>query len=125
MTARQAAEFLGCSPQSVWVAVKAGRLTHRTGTWRTIGRSSVLELYAARGRGAPADGHDWIDTVETSRLLGITPTAVRKRLRAGHLPAVRGRDRWWLRRDHVEQIAAAAEFTRLRRTSDPQLSRLN
>lgn len=60
----------------------------------------------------PQDGDVWLSVTEAALVLGMTPSNVRKRLMAERLPGVQSpTGRWWLRRGHAEQAAAARTFS--------------
>jgi excisionase family DNA binding protein len=114
--------------------IRRGELTPRGATDRklpSLARDQVLELAErrARPRRAPTrpkhrvdhrpdpavyGNRDWLSPAQVAQLLGITKQAVTGRIRRGRLPAVECGGRWWIRRDHLEQIEAAWLVTKTR-----------
>lgn len=71
------------------------------------------EAHAAANQ-PPDDGDVWLSMTETALLLGITKAAVRQKIAADRLPATRHGRRWWIRRQHAENLAAARAARRAR-----------
>lgn len=131
----EAARLLDVAPSTVTNLVRQGQLTHRSVSRNlpSLGRSSVLRLArqreeererierarlerAARTR-PPDDGQVWLSVSTTAALLGVTPTRVTQMIRTERLPATRKGQRWWIRRQHAEILAAARAATRRRSSS--------
>lgn len=136
VTYLEAARMIGCSPGLVGRMVKSGELEARgrqEQRWLpTISRVSALEVAEARAERQrlaelrrtarpawlpPDDGNVWLSPQEAGLVIGLTHMGVRYRAIHGLIPATRCGGRWWLRRDHVEQAAAARVFQR-RRSAD-------
>ena len=47
------------------------------------------------------ESETWLTTVEAASMLGVTDRAVRKRIAAGRLPAVKPGGRWLINRTHI------------------------
>lgn len=108
ITAREAAAFLGCSRQTVWNLTRSGVLEHRTGTWRTISRASLLKMLGERGRPdeLPADGPDeWIGSADAAERLEMSTQRVRELARAGVLEGRRTARGYRFLLDDVEDLA--------------------
>jgi len=120
LTAREAAALLGCSRQTVWNLTRSGVLEHRTGTWRTISRASVLEVLAERRRPdeLPAASPDeWISSADAARRLGVSPQRVGELARAGLLEGRRTARGYRFLLDEVEDLAGRRRGARGHRTA--------
>ncbi|GAA1909530.1 hypothetical protein GCM10009737_08530 [Nocardioides lentus] len=126
VTQVEAARRLGCSPSHVQTLLRRGQLVRRPGPrdrgTPSVGAASVDELAgvleeqrAARAAAAarravhgspPDDEHVWLDTDETAAVLGLSRPWVKARARQGRIPATKYGGKWWVRREHAEQIAA-------------------
>lgn len=130
----QAAELLGASTRhDVQRLIAEGQLTTRavTGSRPSVLAEAVISYRptwqaareareaAARARAAqhawsrpPDDGHKWIGVAEAAAILGLSPSGVRLRLNTERLPGIHRR-RWWMRREHIEQVARAERVAAL------------
>jgi excisionase family DNA binding protein len=120
----EAAEIIGCSPQTVLAAAKAGRIEqrHLPRGFPSLSRASVQAFAAenqqrarARKRVAaqrpasmpPDDQRRWLSSAETAQLLGISRRRVDQLAKRESLPFVQAGRRRWFRQDHIEMVAAA------------------
>lgn len=120
----QAAAVVGCAETTIQMAVKRGEIEQRVAhrTTPSLSRRSVEEYREARAKraleraqrrkpsGPPDDDHVWLDSRTAGLVLGIGASRVRQLAEGERLPGVRRPGRWWFRRDHVEQCAAARAF---------------
>lgn len=131
VTQAYAAELVGCSTKAVEYAVAHGAVRHRPhhGPRPTVdlasavawGEARKLAQAAAHARrrsrpapeplGPPEDGDVWLDVATVGALLGCSAQYVGRLAQEGRLPAVRLGRRWWVRRPHAEQVAAARAFS--------------
>jgi excisionase family DNA binding protein len=120
----EAAEVVGCSPQTVLIAAKSGRIDqrHMPRGFPSLSRASV-ETFAAeqqqRARereqgaaqrpvsGPPDDHHTWLGSAETAQILGISRRRVDQLAKQESLPFVQVGRRRWFRRDHVDLVKHA------------------
>lgn len=125
-----AARMLGVAPGTVGSLVRRGELGHRTANRAlpSIDRASVVALVerrAAERRRAqetarlrasrtapPDDGQVWLDVATTAELLGVSRARVTQMIRAEKMPATRRGHRWWVLRQHAENLAAARAYLR-------------
>lgn len=130
VSAQVAADLTGVNIDTVKRAVRRGEIEQRhvNHARPSIHRASALAWAKRRQRRArederraeqrasewaasqrpPQDGEVWLSVPEAALVLGLTPSAVRKRLVAERLPGVQSSaGRWWLRRSVVERVAAA------------------
>lgn len=132
ITFAQAADLLGCHVSNIPKLIERGKLTRHLAFGRKRGylsRTDVEDLAEARRASAlkprvyvrpgkidrrPDTKHEWLTPSQAGRLVGITAQGIHKRIHRQRLPAVIHHDRWWIRRDHLEQIEAArlAQTTR-------------
>ena len=135
VTWQWATDKTGCPRASLYRFMQEGRIRHRRGRVRrgSLDRASVeafatwfaaekrsLAIEKARARaaasrqaehGPPPDGEVWLDSTTAALVIGVSAQYVARLATNGRYPAVyRGRQ-WWLRRSHVEQLAAARIFT--------------
>lgn len=117
----QAAEIAGCAETTIQAAVKRGEIEQRVAhrTTPSLSRRSVEQWREARVQrklvreqrrrpsAPPDDGNVWLDSRTAGLVLGIGASRVRQLAESERLPGVRRAGRWWFRRDHVEQVAAA------------------
>ena len=134
LTYAQAADVLGCHVSNVAKLVAKGRIPLHVEPGARRGyllREEVESLAEARRVAAvarkgrvhrrplvdrrPDAEHDWLTPSEVGRLIGMTQQGVLARARRGALPATRNGGRWWIRRDHLEQVEAARLVGRTRR----------
>lgn len=133
----QAGELVGCSAKAVEYAVACGQIRHRPhyGRQPTVDLDSALEWGRARRQaqaaaearrqatptpepmGPPDDGDVWLDVATVGSLLGCSAQYVGRLAKEGRLPATRHGRRWWIRRQHAEQYAAARMFQLLQRAA--------
>jgi excisionase family DNA binding protein len=85
-------------------------------------RAQEREALAARPRRRyqradhrPDTEHEWLSPRQVAVLLGVTRPAVQVRIHRGKLPAVENGGRFWIRRDHLEQVEAARLVRKTRR----------
>ncbi|GAB6983536.1 hypothetical protein [Nocardioides pyridinolyticus] len=92
ITHAEAAAIVGCSRTTIDRAQAAGRIARRS-----------------REFGPPKDGDVWFDTRTAALVIGCTPQHMARLARTGRIPASTngGRKRFWFKRHHVEQYAAA------------------
>ena len=132
LTYEQAAAILGCHFSNVAKLIRKGDLTY-TGTRRaSLNREQVEALAYRRAaeRAAkaarsprryervdprPDHDHEWLSPRQVAELLGVTRPAVQSRIHRGKLPAVENGGRFWIRRDHLEQVEAARLVRKTRR----------
>jgi excisionase family DNA binding protein len=125
----EAAQIIGCSPQTVLAAAKAGRIEQRhvPRGFPSISRASV-ETFAAEHQQRtrereqvvarqpvsrpPDDPHTWLSSAETAQVLGISRRRVDQLAKRESLPFVQAGRRRWFRQDHIELVSHA------RRASD-------
>lgn len=125
MTYVEAAAMAGIAVSAVGAAVRRGDLVSREqvgSAHPSLRRGDVEAWVAERARrrreleekaarppvsAPPDDGHVWLDPITAGLVLGMSANGVRYRVERGLLPHVRRGHRVWLRRDHVEQAAAA------------------
>lgn len=127
----KAASIVGCAHHHISELVAEGLLVQRSGpTWRaSISRASAeaaAPVWSQRQRAAalererrtaqrpisqpPDDEHVWLSRLEAALVIGVSPSTISNRVRAGTLPGVRRGKRFWLRREDVERAAAARAF---------------
>ena len=120
-----AGALVGVSARTVQRAVEAGAIEQRTLPRRmpSVSRTSAeqwgrkrqrrLAREAAKRAGRrppmtpPDDDHVWVTAVEVANRLGITASRVRQLARVERLPMQQRGRRWWMRTDHLEQVASA------------------
>lgn len=128
VTHAEAAAIVGCSRNTIDRAQAAGRIERRHPVGRktpTLSRASVERFAEAwraeqverqqqgptrsREYGPPKDGDVWLDTRTAALVIGCTPQHMARLARRGRIPASTNGDRkrFWFRRHHVEQYAAA------------------
>lgn len=131
VTYAEAAEILGCHVSNVSKLVDKGELNSTGRRGASFDRDSVESLAKRRDverqarvlrpRGyqridhRPDHEHEWLSPREVAKLLGVTRTAVSRRIRTGRLPGVVNGGRQWVRRDHLEQVEAARLARKTRR----------
>jgi excisionase family DNA binding protein len=128
----EAAEVLECHVSTVPKMVRRGELTSERRRGAALDRAQV-EALAERRRARAADlaarsgkrrrvdprpdtDHEWLRPAEVATMLGISQQAITRRLRRGLLPGTWSHRKWWMRADHLEQVAAARSA---RQTSQP------
>jgi excisionase family DNA binding protein len=137
ITQRAAAGILGVHKSRVAKLVAEGTLASRGGRTASLNRTEVIALAgwraeapqrarvererraaereAARTHRRPPDlEHDWLSTADVARLLGVSRTAVLKRINADRLPHVMHGGQHWVRRDLLELAERAREARRTR-----------
>lgn len=137
VTYAQAATILGCHISNVPKLVHDGKLTS-TGQRNAaldrrqveaVARERAQERAAAAARAeqrrTPAPdprppsrllGHsEWLTCPEAADIIGITPQAVAKRLRAEKMPGVFHGGQWWVQAQHA-WVAANVRSTQLRQS---------
>ena len=126
LTYDQAAAMLECHVSNIPKLIRKGHLPRHRDPGRRRGyllRADVEALIEARvqvehaaspriRRRLPIDRrpdaeHDWLAPTEVARLTGLTHQGILARIRRGRLPATRDHGRWWVRRDHLEQVEAS------------------
>lgn len=128
VTYAEAAAIIGCGRSVVARLVARGELVGRGRQERrqlpSISRASAVEVAAQRATAQaestqvaeerrrarpevlpPDDGEVWLSATEAGLVLGMTSLGVRYRAIHGLIPSTRRGQRWWFRRDHVEQAA--------------------
>lgn len=119
VTYAQAATILGCHISNVPKLVHDGKLTS-TGQRNAaldrrqveaVARERAQERAAAAARAEqrrtptpdprPDPIHDWLTCPEAAEIIGITPQAVAKRLRAEKMPGVFHGGQWWIQAQHA------------------------
>ena len=126
----EAARIVGCGPGAIKQAADRGDVVHRGGLPRGL---PSLELDSVRAyavkretdrlqavharevaaaelrglNGPPDDGDVWLSPSTVGLMLRISRSRVLQLARAGRLPAEHVGTRWWVRRLHAEQVAAA------------------
>ena len=140
MSLLDAAEIVGCGHGPVERMVRDGVIEQRPGLRGvpSLRRASVEaaagvwlrekkardEARQAAQRGLtdpPDDGQVWVGSDVAALVIGITANRVRQLAKAGRLPATMCGSKLWLRRDHVEAVAAARRFQE-RAESSPALA---
>lgn len=131
VTQARAADLVRCSVKAVEYAVAQGMIRHRPhhGPQPTVDLDSALAWGKAREQaraaaaarreaqpepepiGSPKDGDVWLDVATVGALLGCSAQYVGRLAKEGRIPAARRGRRWWIRRRHAEQTAAARAFT--------------
>jgi predicted site-specific integrase-resolvase len=131
ITRRRAAEILGCSTNTVDRLIEHGALTPRTDVPRLDGsldqeevaslaarryeeREAVTRARQERERrksAPPDDEHQWLTASQASRVLGMSPMGVYKRVHRGTIPYTDHRGRHWFRQDHMELMRNARAGT--------------
>ena len=107
LTAAEAAEIIGVTPQSVYRLVHQGRLPKPVknahgGLEREAVEAAALERVAAHG------GHPYFLTAaEAAVVLGVTPKRVHQLAVKGFLPLVEHDGRRFFRRPQIEVVANA------------------
>ena len=132
ITQQAAADFAGVSTTTILHALRRGEITRRqlgrnvpsvnraslvawADQWRHNQAFRAARAIEARAAAAarstaedpPDDGQVWLSTSAAAAVLGVTSNRVQQLVTAGRLPAIRRGRRWWFRRDHIEQAAAA------------------
>lgn len=127
ITYEQAADILGCHVSNVAKLIRKGHLTSTGRRGASLDRGQVEQLRDQRAEAPPPtpprprvdhrpdNEHDWLSPGHVAVLLGVTPQAVRQRIRRGRLPAVENGGRLWVRRDLLEQVEAARLVAKTRR----------
>jgi hypothetical protein len=132
LTYDQAAAILGCHFSNVAKLIRKGDLTSTGKRGASLSREQVEALAERRAvdRAAkavrsprkrqrvdhrPDPDHEWLSSGQVPGLLGVTRPAVRGRIHRGTLPAVESGGRFWVRRDHLEQVEAAWLVRKTRR----------
>jgi excisionase family DNA binding protein len=132
VTYAQAAEMLACHVSNVPKLVRRGLLTSVRRREGALDRAEVEALAERRAtereaRAArpprryqrvdyrPDTDHDWLSPRQVAELLGVTPTAVRRRIQRETMPATENGGRYWVRRDLLEQVEAARLVRKTRR----------
>lgn len=114
LTAAEAAQVLGCSPNHVYRLAREGRLPREgaPNAWRRYPLDQVerASLEMLPGRGAHAY---WATTREAAQILGVTRERVRQLADRDRIPAVRHHDRWFFRRAQLEVVATARDARKL------------
>ncbi|MCY7290462.1 MAG: hypothetical protein LH624_20030, partial [Cryobacterium sp.] len=82
------------------------------GAWSHEKRARDAARRAAQRRltDPPDDGHVWVGSDVAALVIGITANRVRQLAKVGRLPATMCASKLWLRRDHLEAVAAARRF---------------
>jgi excisionase family DNA binding protein len=137
VTQARVAELVGCSVKAVEYAVSQGEIRHRShhGPRPTVDRDSALtwgherrfaqtaaqarrDAMAASEPVGPPDHEDvWLNVETVGALLACSAQFVGRLAKDGRLPATRHGRRWWIRRQHAEQYAAARAFNLRRRAA--------
>lgn len=137
MSLLNAAEIIGCGHGPVERMVRDGVIEQRLGPrgLPSLRRASVEAAADAWSRerkareetrrgvqrrltDPPDDGEVWAGSDVAALVIGITANRVRQLAKAGRLPATMCGSKLWLRRDHVEGVAAARRFEQ--RAESPQ-----
>ena len=127
ITHAQAAAIVGCGLSTIDRHQRAGDIARRHVADRkvpSLNRASV-EVFAEQWKreqaekqqvqvvkppdGPPDDGDVWLDSTTASLVVGVSPQYLGRLALQGRLPAARDRRRrkWWFRRLHIEEYAAA------------------
>ena len=131
VTYEQAGAILGCHVSNVAKLVTKGQLTSTGQRGGSLDQDQVEALAARRTAETtsraqrpprryqridhrPDHDHDWLSPREVAELLGVTSPAVMSRIHRERLPAVENGGRYWVRRDHLEQVEAARLASRTR-----------
>ena len=132
ITYEQAAAILGCHFSNVAKLIRKGDLTSTGKRGASLNREQVEALAERRAaeRAAkaarpprkyqrvdhrPDHDHEWLSVRQVAELLGVTRPAVMGRIHRGKLPSVENGGRYWVRRDHLEQVEAARLVRKTRR----------
>ena len=126
VTHAEAAAIVGCGLSTIDRHQRAGAIARRHVADRklpSLNRASV-EAFAERWQrelaakqrpkrapesGPPDDGDVWLDALTASLVVGVSRQYLGRLAVQGRLPAAldRGRRKWWFRRSHIEEYAAA------------------
>jgi excisionase family DNA binding protein len=123
LTFEQAAAILGCHFSNVAKLIRRGHLTSTGKRGASLNREQVeaqakrraAERAARAARSprkfqrvdhCPDHDHEWLSPRQVAGLLGVTRPAVQGRIHRGTLPATENGGRFWVRRDHLEQVEA-------------------
>ncbi len=71
---------------------------------RRAERAAAAERAAIRGT-PPDDEHVWLNDHAAAAVLRVSRSWVKLRAWEGRIPATKHGGRWWVRRDHAEQLA--------------------
>jgi len=124
LTYEQAAAMLGCHVSNVAKLIRKGDLTSSGQRGASLNREQFeapAERRAAERAAKavclprkyqrvdlpPDPDHEWLSSGQVAELLGVTRPAVQGRIHRGTLPAVENGGRFWVRRDHLEQVGPA------------------
>lgn len=122
LSIEEAADLAGVSDRTILKAARRGLITQRhvPRTYKSLeARSARAWAQEQRAKPKPVprpppnyqpptdDGHDWLDAVAVASMLDISQGRIRELARLEKIPALRVGSRWWFRRDHIEQHAAA------------------
>ncbi|GAB2767537.1 hypothetical protein GCM10027020_20380 [Nocardioides salsibiostraticola] len=130
ISAARAAKLLESSLHAVWIGVSDGHITqHRRGKRPSLARSTVLSYRTFRDaetarkgvddaeqrrlKEPPDTEHVWITPRVFALMAGYGEANARRLLKAGRVPVVQVGSKWWIRRDHAEQLVAARAFKRV------------
>lgn len=112
LTAAEAAEILGVTPQSVYRLVHQGKLA-KPERFKNAGLERETVEQFALGRLKPGRTHRyWLTVRQAAGVLNVSPTRVRQLANAGRIPGVPHNGKWFFRRHQMEVVANAREARR-------------
>lgn len=124
LSLNEAARRLNVSADTVRRMIHAGMQAERVGQAYCINAEVLDEFtptFRAMGSARLTDGQlerqarfraemataDCVNAEEAARIAGVDPTGLRRRIRAGELPAERRGGMWWIKRDDLATYMAA------------------